>query len=192
ARRRAGPLRGRTLHQLPRAHAPERPVARTAGRNLGAHRLPGGAHRAGARDGFAARGAWHRRDSNRGRLPMKTRMGIMLAVVGAFLLAIGSYKFLQIKAAIAQGAAWRPPPEAVTTIVAHDETWPSTLTPIGSVAAVHGRMVSADLPGMVERIAFDSGHPVRAGALLVRLDTRQERAQLAAAEAQGHLAVLDE
>jgi len=122
---------------------------------------------------------------------MKTRMGIMLAVVGAFLLAIGSYKFLQIKAAIAQGAAWRPPPEAVTTIVAHDETWPSTLTPIGSVAAVHGVMVSADLPGMVERIAFDSGHPVRAGALLVRLDTRQERAQLAANEAQRDLAKIN-
>ena len=31
---------------------------------------------------------------------------------------IGSVKFLQIRAAIAQGASFQPPPEAVTTIVA--------------------------------------------------------------------------
>ncbi len=44
---------------------------------------------------------------------------------------------------------------------------------------------------MVETIAFDSGRPVRAGDVLVRLDTRQEQAQLAAAEAQRDLAQLN-
>jgi len=56
------------------------------------------------------------------------------------------------------------------------------------VAAVQGVTVSADLPGIVDRITFDSGQSVRAGEVLVELDTRQERAQLAAAEAQRDLA----
>ena len=43
--------------------------------------------------------------------------------------------------------------------------------------------VSADLPGIVEKIEFESGQSVPAGAVLVRLDTKQEEAQLAAAEA---------
>jgi multidrug resistance efflux pump len=48
--------------------------------------------------------------------------------------------------------------------------------------------VSADLSGTVDRVAFDSGKAVRRGDVLVELDTRQERAQLAAAEAQSDLA----
>jgi membrane fusion protein (multidrug efflux system) len=97
-------------------------------------------------------------------------------------------KFKQVQTAIAQGAAYQPPPEAVTTIVAAREEWPSTLTAIGTVAAVRGVTVSADLPGVVDRIAFDSGLAVREGDVLAVLDTRQERAQLAAAEAQRDLA----
>jgi len=71
------------------------------------------------------------------------------------------------------------------------EEWPSTLTEIGTVAAVRGVTVSADLPGVVDRIAFESGQPVREGAVLAVLDTGQERAQLAAAEAQRDLAHLN-
>jgi membrane fusion protein (multidrug efflux system) len=76
----------------------------------------------------------------------------------------------------------------VTTIVAARETWPSTLDVIGTAAAIQGVTVSADLPGTVAKINFESGKPVQAGDVLVELDTRQERAQLAAAEAQRDLA----
>ena len=115
---------------------------------------------------------------------MAKRMVITLAIIVVFVAAIGTVKFLQIRSAIAQAATFQPPPEAVTTIVASQEQWPSTLSAIGSVAAVQGVTVSADLPGLVEAIAFDSGRMVRAGDVLVRLDTRQEEAQLKAAEAQ--------
>jgi membrane fusion protein (multidrug efflux system) len=54
--------------------------------------------------------------------------------------------------------------------------------------AVHGVTVSADLPGVVERISFESGQSVSTGDVLVELDTRQERAQLASLEAQSELA----
>ena len=76
----------------------------------------------------------------------------------------------------------------MTTIVVEQSEWPQTLSVIGSVAAVQGVLVSADLSGTVDRITFDSGKAVREGDVLVQLDTRQERAQLAAAEAQRDLA----
>jgi membrane fusion protein, multidrug efflux system len=119
---------------------------------------------------------------------MLKRMLAMLAATMLIVAALGFVKFKQIQTAIAQGAAFQPPPEAVTTIVATQEEWPSTLTAIGTVAAVRGVTVSADLPGVVERIAFESGQSVHEGDALAGQDTRQERAQLAAAEAQRDLA----
>jgi membrane fusion protein (multidrug efflux system) len=76
-------------------------------------------------------------------------------------------------------------------VVAKQEAWDTTLSAIGTVVAVQGVTVSADLPGVVEEIAFESGRRVGAGEVLVRLDTKQERAQLAAAEAQLELTRLD-
>ncbi|HEX7191922.1 MAG TPA: efflux RND transporter periplasmic adaptor subunit [Thermoanaerobaculia bacterium] len=113
---------------------------------------------------------------------MKKRLAITIVVLLAFIAAVGSFKFFQIKAAMSQ--SWTPPPEAVTTVVAKQEMWTGTLSAIGSVAAVNGVTVSADLPGIVDQINFESGRNVSKGDVLVRLDTRQERAQLASAQAQ--------
>src|ERR1041385_3075959 len=105
---------------------------------------------------------------------MFKRMIVMLAATMLIVAALGFVKFKQIQTAIAQGAAFQPPPEAVTTIVASPEEWPSTLNAIGTVAAVRGVTVSADLPGIVDRIAFESGQSVREGEVVAVLDTRQE------------------
>src|SRR5262245_47162046 len=115
---------------------------------------------------------------------MAKRMIVMLTATMLIIGVLGFVKFKQIQTAIAQGAAFRPPPEAVTTIVAQQEQWPATLDVIGTAAAVQGVTVSADLPGTVEQILFDSGKSVHAGEVLALLDTRQEQAQLAAIEAQ--------
>lgn len=112
---------------------------------------------------------------------MAKRMIAMLVVVIAIVAALGFYKYSQIKKAMSQD--WSPPPEAVTTIVARQEAWNATLSAIGTVAAVNGVTVSADLPGVIEHISFNSGQAVGRGDVLVRLDSRQERAQLAAADA---------
>jgi membrane fusion protein, multidrug efflux system len=122
---------------------------------------------------------------------MLKRMILMLVLTGAVIAGLGAVKFKQIQGAAAQAAAMQPPPEAVTTIVAAAEPWPDTLPVIGTTAAVQGVTVAADLPGLVARIGFDSGRAVRAGDVLVELDTRQEQAQLAAAEAQRELARLN-
>ena len=122
---------------------------------------------------------------------MAKRMVVMLTLTLLFVGGLGFVKFKQIQTAIAQGAAFQPPPEAVTTIVAAQEQWPSTLNVIGTIAAVRGVTVSADLAGIVDQILFESGDAVREGQVLVVLDTRQEQAQMAAAEAQRALARLN-
>jgi membrane fusion protein (multidrug efflux system) len=119
---------------------------------------------------------------------MLKRMLFMLVAVAVLLGSLGFIKFRQIQTAIAQGASFQPPPTAVTTIVAQRETWPTTLDIIGTVEAIQGVTVSADLPGTVAKIYFDSGQWVHEGDILVELDTRQEQAQLAATEAQRDLA----
>jgi len=116
------------------------------------------------------------------------RMFQMLAVVVAFIAIIAFVKFQQIQTAIAAGKGFSPPPEPVTTVVAKPEGWADALDAVGSVAPVRGVTLSADLPGVVERISFESGSSVRAGQTLVQLDARQERAQLASAEARRDLA----
>lgn len=122
---------------------------------------------------------------------MAKRMILMLTVTAALIAVLGFVKFQQFQAAAAQAAAAAPPPEAVTTISASVEEWPETLTVIGTTAATQGVTVSADLPGIVDRITFESGRAVEQGDVLVELDTRAEQAQLAAAEAQRELARLN-
>jgi membrane fusion protein (multidrug efflux system) len=118
---------------------------------------------------------------------MSKRMVVMLLGAAAVVATLGTVKVRQIQTASAQAASFQPPPEAVTTIVAREDRWPTTLGAIGTVAAVQGVTVSADLPGIVESILFESGRAVAKGDLLVRLDSRQEQAQLTAAEAQREL-----
>jgi membrane fusion protein, multidrug efflux system len=119
---------------------------------------------------------------------MAKRMVLTLLVVVVLLTGLGFVKYRQVKAASAESASFQPPPEAVTTIVARQEQWPLTLSAIGTAVAVRGVTVSADLPGIVQKIDFESGNAVKAGDVLVELDTRQEKAQLASAEAQSDLA----
>ncbi len=114
---------------------------------------------------------------------MKKRMLVTVIAIVAFVGVIGAVKYRQISKGIAQQKAFQMPPESVTTVVAKTEEWGSTIAAIGSVTAVQGVVVSADLPGLVEKIYFDSGKMVRAGEVLVQLDVRQEQAQLASAEA---------
>jgi len=108
-------------------------------------------------------------------------------LLAALIGGLGFIKYRQIESAIA-GGGFQMPATSVTTVVAKRETWPSTLSVIGTAAAIQGVTIGADLPGTVDKIHFESGQPVHEGDILVELDTRQERAQLANYEAQRELA----
>ena len=94
---------------------------------------------------------------------MSRRTWLMLMIVTGAVFGLGAVKVLQIQAAIAQASSFQPPPEAVTTILARSEQWPTTIAAIGTARAVRGVRLSADLPGVVEALTFDSGRPVRGG-----------------------------
>ena len=58
---------------------------------------------------------------------MVKRMLIVLVLIAVIIGALGYFKTRQIQAAM-KSFSFQPPPEAVTTIVAKQDTWPSTLT----------------------------------------------------------------
>ena len=118
---------------------------------------------------------------------------IIITIVGLLVVIgiLGGIKGLQIERMIAQGKQFSPPPEPVTTAVARKETWESLLTAVGSLEAVQGVIVTAELSGKVERIGFEPGTKVKTGELLVQQDISAENAQLRAAEANLTLAKID-
>jgi membrane fusion protein (multidrug efflux system) len=117
---------------------------------------------------------------------------VCLILFGGLVFGLGYVKFSQIAAfqARAKSGAFVPPPTAVTTEVAKESEWQPTLESVGTLTAVNGVTVSTDLAGIVRQIAFESGSKVRAGDLLVHLDTAQEEALLHQAESQRDLATI--
>src|SRR5215467_4508350 len=111
----------------------------------------------------------------------------VLAIVGGLALVKGS----QISSLISAGKQFQkmgPPPESVSTAAASEQSWEGALTAVGSIAAGKGVSISNDAAGVVSKIYFDSGAVVRQGQVLVELDSRVERAQLASARARRELA----
>jgi membrane fusion protein (multidrug efflux system) len=108
----------------------------------------------------------------------------LLLVVG---ILAGIY-VLMIRAMITQGKQQKLPPEVVTAAPAQAQSWESLIAAVGSLEAVQGVVVSAELPAKVVAIAFESGTRVKAGDLLLQQDISTETAQLRAAEAAVALA----
>jgi len=110
---------------------------------------------------------------------------IIFTILGVLVLIgiLGGIKGLQIQRMIAIGSQSTPPPETVTTAVVRSESWEALITSVGSLEAVQGVMLTAELPGKVVRIAFEPGTKVQAGDLLLQQDTSSEEALLRAAKA---------
>jgi membrane fusion protein (multidrug efflux system) len=80
------------------------------------------------------------------------------------------------------------PATTVTSTPVKEEDWPPILSSIGSVSAVQGALVSAELGGTVSEIKFQNGGEAKKGDVLMKLDTSSEEAQLRTAEADLELA----
>jgi membrane fusion protein (multidrug efflux system) len=114
---------------------------------------------------------------------MNMKKYVILAIVGLVLVtgALTGIKALQFGRMAAQ--VKQPPPEIVNTAVAQTQIWESTLTAVGSLVAVQGVTIAAEMTGKVVKIAFEPGSMVKAGDLLVQQDTSAEEAELRSAEA---------
>lgn len=107
---------------------------------------------------------------------------------GIFLFVVG-IKALQIVTMVRA-----PQPiqvETVTSTVVKEEDWAPMLSSVGSISAVQGAVVSAELAGVVSEIGFENGGTAKKGDILMKLDASAEEAQLHSAEADVELARKD-
>src|SRR5690349_4394245 len=89
-------------------------------------------------------------------------------VVVLILGGLAAVKWSQISAirASAAGSAQRgAPPEAVGTSVAGEQVWEETLDAVGTVGSGREVALRTEVPGVVVRIAFESGATVREGEM---------------------------
>jgi membrane fusion protein (multidrug efflux system) len=119
---------------------------------------------------------------------MFKKLAITIISLIVLVGVLGGIKGLQFQTMFAAGAGMTPPPEPVTTAVVTKEAWAPTIDAIGSLTAVQGVTVAAELDGKVVHIAFESGSVVKAGDLLLKQDTSTEEAQLRSADASVALA----
>lgn len=116
---------------------------------------------------------------------------LILTLIGLAIL-IGIPAVIKLQQFEAMGAAqMEMPPETVTSEQARKDSWPRSVSATGSLVAVQGVTVSAELGGKIELIDFESGDRVKKGDLLIRLDVTAEQAQLRSAEAAAKLAKIN-
>jgi membrane fusion protein (multidrug efflux system) len=101
---------------------------------------------------------------------------------------LGLYKHEELRAAQAAAEGSPEPTEAVATVRARQGAWSASSRAIGTVVALRQLEIRNELAGTIAEMGFASGDIVEAGQLIVQLDVRQERAALAAAEAEARLA----
>ena len=115
-------------------------------------------------------------------------VAIILCVVTA--LGLGWYKYSQIQAAMAFAAAFPERVESVEGFTARESLWQPTTRVTGEVIAIRAVVIAAEVAGAIVEVGVAPGGRVAPGQLLVRLDTSEERAELAAAEAELEIARL--
>jgi membrane fusion protein (multidrug efflux system) len=85
-------------------------------------------------------------------------------------------------------AAAQEPPATVSTIVASTSEWRDSLQAVGSIRAVRGADLAAEIAGVVDSVSFESGTDVQAGTVLLRLRPNDDAARLADLQAAADLA----
>jgi membrane fusion protein (multidrug efflux system) len=115
-------------------------------------------------------------------------MSIMLAVTAVVFGGIFGFKWFGNKMMNQFFDNMPMPPIAITATEAQEQTWPATVEAVGTVTAVNGIAVSAEVAGVVQSIRFRSGDRVAAGTVLVTLDSVVDQAELRTLEAQLSLA----
>ena len=117
----------------------------------------------------------------------KQLMVVVIALIVVFGGLFGGRFYFNHRAAEAAQHR-RFPPIVVSTAVAQEQPWSPEVNVVGSLEAVEGTEITAQIAGNVTQIAFRSGERVRRGQLLVRLDDSSQLAQLHADQAKLALA----
>ena len=123
--------------------------------------------------------------------PKRRRKGIVIAIALLVTICVFAFgiKILQIVKMTSTPMVM--PPTTVSSVTVKEEDWAPRLTAVGSVSAVQGAVVSAELAGVVSEINFENGGEAKKGEALMKLDVSQEEALLRSAEAEAQLARTD-
>jgi membrane fusion protein, multidrug efflux system len=113
-------------------------------------------------------------------------MGIAIGGLIALVIILVGIKAMQIGKMMS--SPMQMPATTVTSAPVKEEDWAPILSAVGSVSAVQGAIVSAELGGVVADVKFQNGGVAKQGDVLVELDTSSEGAQLHTAEADLELA----
>ncbi len=116
-------------------------------------------------------------------------LGVAIGLLAAIIVFVVGIKVLQIGKMMSMPQTM--PPTAVSSTSVKEEAWAPRLTAVGSVSAVQGAVISAELAGIVSEIDFQNGAEAKKGEVLMKLDTSQEEALLRSAEAEAQLAKTD-
>jgi membrane fusion protein, multidrug efflux system len=116
-------------------------------------------------------------------------LGVAIGLLAAIIVFVVGIKFLQIGKMMSTPHTM--PPTTVSSVSVKEEDWAPRLTAVGSVSAVQGAVVSAELAGVVSEINFENGAEAKKGEVLMKLDASQEEALLRSAEAEAQLAKTD-
>ncbi|WP_217991830.1 efflux RND transporter periplasmic adaptor subunit [Pseudoxanthomonas wuyuanensis] len=82
------------------------------------------------------------------------------------------------------------PAASVTDWTAKEEEWSDAQQAVGTFVAINGTEVTTEAGGVVRQLSIDAGQPVKAGTVLVQLNTANELAVLKSLEASAKLAVV--
>ncbi|WP_198507350.1 efflux RND transporter periplasmic adaptor subunit [Mariprofundus ferrinatatus] len=122
---------------------------------------------------------------------MSKRMTIMLISVGCVFAAIVGYQLFVASMMKQFLSANAQPPATVTAVQVERQLWQPRLASVGSLRAVQGVDISAEVSGMVKEIHFKSGDEVQQGDLLLELNSAEEMAHLQALTASRKLAEIN-
>ena len=115
--------------------------------------------------------------------PLLIAVVLLVALLGSIF---GIKQWQQYRMQVQMSQPFPPPVVAATKV--KQEDWVPTLRSVGSLVAINGIDVAAEVGGIVKEIVFTSGEQVEQGTILIHLDDTVDRAALDALRADRRLA----
>ena len=121
---------------------------------------------------------------------MILRLSITVLAIALLIGVVATVKNNQNEAR-SSAMAGGPAPAVITATQVRLMQWAQRIEAVGDLTAVQDVAIASEVPGKVIEINFASGAKVQKGDVLLRLDARDDRAQLDALKADLHLAQLE-
>ncbi len=123
---------------------------------------------------------------------MTKRMVVMLAISGVVFGGVFGMKWFGNQMMNDFIDNMPTPPVTISSTTVTPQQWAARLNAVGSLVAVKGADLTAEVDGTITKISFESGQSVEAGTELLSLESVAERGELARLEAQAKLAEIEQ